>query len=43
MPLYVDGLPSTVIHLLDRLKQTGFGTGRKVYVLANIGCIKVIR
>lgn len=37
MPLYVDGLPSTVIHLLDRLKQAGFGTGRKVYVLANLG------
>jgi len=37
MPLYVDGLPSTVIHLLDRLNQAAFGTERKVYVLANLG------
>ena len=37
MPLYVDGLSSTVIRLLDRLTLEGFGTGRKVFVLSNLG------
>ena len=37
MPLYVDGLSSTVIRLLDRLTLAGFGTGGKVFVLSNLG------
>ncbi len=37
MPLYVDGLSSTVIRLLERLTQAGFGTGRKIYILSNLG------
>lgn len=37
MPLYVDGLSSTVIRLLGSLEKAGSGEGRKVYLLANLG------
>lgn len=37
MPLYVDGLPSSVIRFLEQLEDKGRGRKRKVYVLANLG------
>ena len=35
-PLYVDGLPSQLIRLMERMEQTARG-GRKIYLLANMG------
>ena len=37
MPLYVDGLPSNVIRLLQKIEEKLNGKGRKIYVLANLG------
>ncbi len=37
MPLYVDGLSSTVIRLLEKAERYANGKGRKIYVLANLG------
>lgn len=37
MPLYVDGLSSIVIRLLEKLRKAGEGEGRKIYILANLG------
>ncbi len=36
-PLYVDGLPSQVIRLLERFRDTYRGGSKKIYVLANMG------
>ena len=36
LPLYVDGLPSQVIRLMERMEQRG-GGAKKIYVLANMG------
>lgn len=37
VPLYVDGLPSQVIRLLERFEQSYRGASKKVFVLANMG------
>ena len=37
VPLYVDGLPSQVIRLLERFERNYRGGAKKVYVLANMG------
>ena len=36
-PLYVDGLPSQVIRLMEKFQQEYIGSGKKIYVLANMG------
>lgn len=36
-PLYVDGLPSQLIHLLEYMQKNYHGPVKKVYVLANMG------
>ena len=37
VPLYVDGLPSQVIRLMERFERRCHGGAKKVYVLANMG------
>ena len=37
MPLYVDGLPSQVIRLMERFESEYNGTSKKIYVLSNMG------
>ena len=37
MPLYVDGLPSQLIRLMERMEQRGCGGAKRIYVLANMG------
>ena len=37
VPLYVDGLPSQVIRLLERFERSYRGGAKKIYVLANMG------
>ncbi|SDB58262.1 flavodoxin family protein [Butyrivibrio sp. INlla16] len=37
MPLYVDGIPSTVLRLLEKLEAKGNKDKKKIYVVANMG------
>ncbi|MBR6472623.1 MAG: flavodoxin family protein [Firmicutes bacterium] len=37
MPLYVDGMPSQVIRLLEKFRGEYRGRGAKIYLLANMG------
>lgn len=37
IPLYVDGLPSQVIRLMEKFEQEYIGGRKKIYVLANMG------
>lgn len=37
LPLYVDGLPSQLIRLLEQFRQEYRGPKKKIYVLANMG------
>ena len=37
MPLYVDGLPSQLIRLMERMEKEYKGTEKKIYVLTNMG------
>ena len=37
IPLYVDGLPSQVIRLMEKFEQEYSGGKKKIYVLANMG------
>lgn len=37
LPLYVDGLPSQMIRLLERFEEEYHGLSKKIYVLANMG------
>jgi len=37
MPLYVDGLPSQLIRFLEQTERMYEGSGKRVYVLANMG------
>ena len=37
MPLYVDGLPSQVIRLMEKFRDDYRGSAKKIYVLANMG------
>ena len=37
MPLYVDGIPSQAIRLMERIRDTGARTGRSFWLLANMG------
>ncbi len=37
MPLYVDGIPSQVIRLMERMERSFRGGGKRIYVLANMG------
>ena len=37
MPLYVDGLPSQVIRLLEQFEKNYTGRPKRIYVLANMG------
>ena len=36
-PLYVDGLPSQLIRLMERMEKTSRGGPKKIYLLANMG------
>ena len=37
MPLYVDGIPAQVLRLMELLEAREAGSGKKVYVVANMG------
>ncbi len=37
MPLYVDGIPSTPLRLMEMLEKENMSTGKKIYVVANMG------
>ena len=37
MPLYVDGIPSQAIRLMERYRERPAGTGKKIYLLSNMG------
>ena len=37
MPLYVDGIPSAPLRIMEELEKRHLGGGRKVYVVANMG------
>lgn len=37
MPLYVDGIPSAALRLMEYLEKMKSGSGRKLYVIANMG------
>ncbi len=37
VPLYVDGLPSQVIRLMEEFRRSGAGGAKRIYVLANMG------
>ena len=37
MPLYVDGLPSQLIRLMEQMSKNYHGASKRIYVLANMG------
>lgn len=37
MPMYVDGIPSQALRLMERLEASEAGSGKKVYVVSNMG------
>ncbi len=37
MPMYVDGIPSAALRVLEAFERSGLGAGQKVYVVANMG------
>ncbi|MCR5556642.1 MAG: hypothetical protein K6F75_03665 [Butyrivibrio sp.] len=37
MPLYVDGIPSSPLRLMEKLEKECTGSGLKIYVVANMG------
>lgn len=37
MPLYVDGVPSAPLRMMEQMEKSGKAGGHKVYVLANMG------
>ena len=37
MPLYVDGIPSAPLRLMETMERSGYRTNKKVYVIANMG------
>ncbi|MCR5770372.1 MAG: hypothetical protein K6G87_03955, partial [Butyrivibrio sp.] len=37
MPLYVDGIPAAALRLMEYLEKRKSGSGRKLYVVANMG------
>ncbi|MBO4360561.1 MAG: flavodoxin family protein, partial [Eubacteriaceae bacterium] len=41
MPLYVDGMPSQVIKLMETVRDSGSLRGKKIYLLANMGLYEV--
>ena len=43
MPLYVDGLSSTTIRILEKLETMRFNRPKKIYVLANLGFFESVQ
>ena len=37
MPLYVDGVPSAPLRIMETLEKSGKAAGKKIYVVANMG------
>lgn len=37
MPLYVDGIPSAVLRIMERLEKCGRDSDKKIYAVANMG------
>lgn len=37
MPLYVDGVPSAPLRIMEMLERSGKAAGKKIYVIANMG------
>ncbi|MBR6478200.1 MAG: flavodoxin family protein [Lachnospiraceae bacterium] len=37
MPLYVDGVPSAPLRIMEALEKSGKAAGKKIYVVANMG------
>ena len=37
MPLYVDGVPSAPLRIMEMLEKSGKAAGKKIYVVANMG------
>ena len=37
MPLYVDGIPSAVLRLMERIEKYQFNSVKKIYVISNMG------
>ena len=36
MPLYVDGVPSAPLRIMELLEKSGKAAGKKIYIVANI-------
>ncbi|SDI31023.1 Flavodoxin-like fold [Pseudobutyrivibrio sp. 49] len=37
LPMYVDGIPSALLRVMERIEKTDIGSGKKIYAVVNMG------